>query len=268
MVTWSKGAERLYGWTADQVLGRGIRQVLPMAASEAERDARRRRLETQGRMRVEMTAYRKDGTPVEVETINAAARDDTGRITGYFGIHRDLTERRVTEDEREELARRQALVAELGLRALGSDDLQPLLDDAVAVVARTLDADLTSVVEILPGRDELLLRAGFGWEEGEVGRGTGPAGSGSLVGHMVEVGVPVVSHNLPDDPRFEISPLLAAHEPVSGAAVVIGGRREAFGGLGAFACQPREFTRATSTSCNRSPTCSPRPSSGWSRNGP
>jgi hypothetical protein len=73
-------------------------------------------------------------------------------------------------------AEEQALVADLGLRALASEDLQALLDEAVGLVARTLDVELVGLVEVLPGREQRLLRAGVGWTGGEVGEGTAMGG--------------------------------------------------------------------------------------------
>jgi hypothetical protein len=55
------------------------------------------------------------------------------------------------------------VVAELGLRALVNEDLQVLIDDAVKLVARTLDLEYAKIVELLPGGEELLMRAGAGW---------------------------------------------------------------------------------------------------------
>jgi DNA-binding NarL/FixJ family response regulator/signal transduction histidine kinase len=55
------------------------------------------------------------------------------------------------------------------------------------------------------------------------------------------VGRPVVSEDLAADPRFAISPILADHRAVSAVTVVLSGRDELFGVLGAFTRQPRGF---------------------------
>src|SRR6185369_2215585 len=56
-----------------------------------------------GRWRGEVVAYRKDGTPVCVELITVALRGERGGITGYLGIHRDITERRRMPVTREDI---------------------------------------------------------------------------------------------------------------------------------------------------------------------
>lgn len=77
-------------------------------------------------------------------------------------------------------------------------------------MARTLDVELVGLVEVLPGREQLLLRAGVGWTGGEVGEGTAMAGPGSLIHYTIVSGEPVVSEDLAADDRFEIAPLLDA----------------------------------------------------------
>lgn len=96
---WNRGAERLYGWTADEMLGRRSIDVVRVELSDEQKlDARRAAAEG-GRWRGEATAYHEDGTPVAVEAITVALRGTNGEITGYLAIHRDITERRRMMDE-------------------------------------------------------------------------------------------------------------------------------------------------------------------------
>src|SRR5918997_2363243 len=93
--------------------------------------------------------------------INAYPSEDGLSI--YF---RDITERKRAEKEVQTRAHQQAIVAELGLRALANDDLMAVMDDVVALVAQTLHVQYTKIVELLPGGEKLLMRAGVGWKEG------------------------------------------------------------------------------------------------------
>jgi len=99
VTVWNPGAERMYGWTADEVLGRHTLEVARLEMSYEERVEVRRAVGAHGRWRGEVVAYRKDGTPVCVELITVALRGERGAITGYLGIHRDITERRRMTDE-------------------------------------------------------------------------------------------------------------------------------------------------------------------------
>lgn len=117
----------------------------------------------------------------------------------------DITERKRVEREMETRTRQQAVVAELGLRTLEhNDDLQALLDEAVVLVASTLEAEYSKIVELLPGGEELLLRAGVGWREGLVGEAKETAGLGSQAGYTALVAnEAVIVETLSTEERFE-----------------------------------------------------------------
>ena len=64
VTAWNTGAERMYGWTTDEVLGRHTLEVARLEMSYEERAEARRAVAEHGRWRGEVVAYRKDGTPV------------------------------------------------------------------------------------------------------------------------------------------------------------------------------------------------------------
>jgi PAS domain S-box-containing protein len=219
--------------TRGDVLGKSYLEVFPALLGTAFEERYRRALADQKTVQFEAYSPPSKGW-VEVHVY--PSKD------GLSVYSRDISERKRAEAERESRARQQALVADLGLRALASDDLQPLMDEAVDLVARTLDVEPVGIVEVLPGREHLLVRAGVGWKEAVVGKGTAIAGPRSLLAYTIASGEPVVSANLTTDARFEISPLLVEAEAVSGATVVIAGRDEPFGSLGAFHTRPHTFS--------------------------
>ncbi|MEA2247596.1 MAG: hypothetical protein QOH46_2125 [Solirubrobacteraceae bacterium] len=94
VTVWNAGAERLYGWTAEEVVGRHTLEVARLDMSQEERTEVRLAVAERGRWRGEVLAYRKDGATVWVELIIVALRGAHGEITGYLGIHRDAGERR------------------------------------------------------------------------------------------------------------------------------------------------------------------------------
>ena len=81
------------------------REVASYPGDEARHKLEHELLET-GRTRIEFTARRKDGTPTEVELIAAEVRDHRRVVTGYLGIHRDINERKRTEEALREANRR------------------------------------------------------------------------------------------------------------------------------------------------------------------
>src|SRR4051794_21122157 len=99
VTVWNRGAERLYGRTADEMLGRRATDVVRVELSDEQQLNARRAVAEGGRWRAEVTAYHQDGTPVPVEAITVALRGTQGEVTGYLAIHRDITERQRMLDE-------------------------------------------------------------------------------------------------------------------------------------------------------------------------
>lgn len=139
--------------------------------------------------------------------------------------------------------RQQEAVAELGLFALKSADLQELLKNVVQTVARVLDTELCKVLELQPDGKSLLLRAGVGWKEGLVGHATVATEVDSQAGFTLLSNEPVIVADLQTESRFRGPSLLQEHGVVSGLSVVIHGDKWPFGVLGAHTRQARAFSR-------------------------
>ena len=103
---WNKGAEAMYGVTADEALGRDAREAVSLAMSDEELVEALREIEEIGRLRVEQVQHRKDGTPIHVDSLTIATRDERGEPTGYMAINRDITDRVRAEEELRESNRR------------------------------------------------------------------------------------------------------------------------------------------------------------------
>jgi PAS domain S-box-containing protein len=104
LTVWNRGAERLYGYAASEVLGRDARDVASYTGDTSRLDLEGELL-TGDRTRSKITACRKDGTAIAVELIAVAVRGELGEITGYLGIHRDVTERKRSEASNESARR-------------------------------------------------------------------------------------------------------------------------------------------------------------------
>lgn len=153
----------------------------------------------------------------------------------------DTLARRVNQLEAAQ--RRQAVVADLGQRALSGVDPSTLMDGAVALVARALDVEYCHVLELLPEGDALRMRAGVGWEEGRGGLETVGAGGDSAAGYALRRREPVFFEDLPTEGRFGGPPPVRAHGVTSGVTVAVPGHDRPFGVLGAYTARRRTFTR-------------------------
>ena len=95
--SWNEGAERMFGYTADEVIGQPITLLMPdeyqeealALVDEVVRDARVVQLET--------VRHREDGTQVHVAFTYSPIRDSEGKVVGLSAIGQDVTERKRAE---------------------------------------------------------------------------------------------------------------------------------------------------------------------------
>jgi PAS domain S-box-containing protein len=96
--SWNQGAERLYGYSAEEAIGKPISILLPPNRPD-DLTQILERLKRGGRVeRYETERVRKDGKIVDVSLTVSAIKDSTGRIVGASTIARDITERKKAEE--------------------------------------------------------------------------------------------------------------------------------------------------------------------------
>ena len=172
---------------------------------------------------------------------------EIGQLARTFDTMAESLGQRIREREEAErmLLNRsfqQTVVGALGQFAMVSNDFSGLVNQVVMLVAQTLEVEYCQVLELLPGGQAMLLRAGVGWKDGTVGNVTVPADPTTQPGFTLTAGEPVVVEDLPSERRFNASPLLLDHGVVSGITVAIAGQGRAFGILGAHTAHRRKFT--------------------------
>jgi signal transduction histidine kinase len=138
-------------------------------------------------------------------------------------------------------ALQQETVAQLGLSAIVASDLQAVLDQVVATATDTLGVTLAKVLQLEPGGDSFLLRAGTGWRGGLVGEARIPV-SESQGGYSLQTDGPVIVEDLRDEERLMTPQLLLDHGVISGMTVLIQSKQGTWGVLGVHSRSRRRFT--------------------------
>ncbi len=99
--SWNDAAERLYGYSGKEAMGRRIEIVIPEDQEKLQEDLEIRRKIARGEQikHYETTRRRKDGTEFDVSLSIAPVRDSSGRIVAAAGFARDISERKLLEAE-------------------------------------------------------------------------------------------------------------------------------------------------------------------------
>jgi PAS domain S-box-containing protein len=103
---WSHGAERIFGWKAEEALGQFL-PTIPEGEKEDFRNLLNDRLRGRSDEALEVKHRRKDGTLVDVSLWVTPLRDSHGEVRGAMAVAADITERRRAEQERLELMARE-----------------------------------------------------------------------------------------------------------------------------------------------------------------
>jgi signal transduction histidine kinase/HAMP domain-containing protein len=173
-------------------------------------------------------------------------RGELGQLARTFDDMAASLEKRSKEREKSErdLLQRslhQTVLGALGQYAIGCTDPAALFNQAVTLIAQTLETEFCSVLEAMPEPDELILKEGVGWKQGSAGTSRLSAQPGTQASFVLHAGMPVVVENLAAETRFQPDAFLTEHGINSGIEVAISAHGHAFGLLGAYTARQRKF---------------------------
>jgi len=206
-------------------------------------------LACKGPYHYEARPFRKDGSVIDISVSAFSVYDGTGKLVGASSIHRDITALKRTEaallETQAQLRSRleqQRAVAEFGQQAVRVSELAALLDEAVDLVAKTLDVEYSHVLESAPDGKTLAPRSVLGWNYANFGTETTDAGSNSQARYSLLSNAPVIVDDYKTETRFKVLPGVLERGVQSGLTTMIGGRNRPYGVLGAHTTKLRKFT--------------------------
>ena len=125
IASWNKGAERIFGYTAEEVIGKPILILIPPAYQHEEPHILGRIRAGERIEHYETLRLRKDGTTVHVSLTVSPIKNDAGQIIGVSKIARDITAIKEAEEK---------------LRK--SENQLRLITDAIPALISYVDSDL------------------------------------------------------------------------------------------------------------------------------
>jgi signal transduction histidine kinase/CheY-like chemotaxis protein len=123
----------------------------------------------------------------------------------------------------QKLLRQQAAIARFGSFALRERDLMKILTEAVRVCAEGLSVPFSKVCQYRAEQNDLLIVAGYGWQDGVIGHVVSRADTSSPQGRAFTTAEPSIIDDLRQVSGFDLPPFYAAHGIVSIIDVIIKG---------------------------------------------
>lgn len=143
VTSWNRGAERLFGYSAAEVLGKSITIIIPHDHLAEEKEILSRIVNGERVDHFETLRRRKDGTLVDVSITVSPVRNESGRIIGASKIARDITQEKRARDEIRRL--NTVLEQRVRERTCSLQEKVRELDDFAYTVAHDLRAPLRSI---------------------------------------------------------------------------------------------------------------------------
>jgi PAS domain S-box-containing protein len=143
ITSWNKAAETIYGYKANEVVGKQIHQVMPTRyLNDTNDEVALTVLQTIGEWTGEVIQTRKDGTEITVHSSVSLLYDTDGKVIGTVAINRDITAQKDIERERAKLY----------------EQLQQLQKmEAVGILSGGIAHDFNNILAAILGNANLIL---------------------------------------------------------------------------------------------------------------
>ena len=176
ILSWNSAAERLYGYTREEMVGQSMRRLVPPERSYEEDEILNRLARGESIEHFETVRVRKDGSHVQISQSTSPVLDGAGKILGAAHIARDISERKTMEEKLRQTQRLESLgvlaggiahdfnnllTGILGNASLACESLTPfspqrkLLNDVIRAAERA--ADLTRQLLAYSGKGRFVI---------------------------------------------------------------------------------------------------------------
>ncbi len=136
VLSWNASAERIFGWTADEVLGKPL-PIVPQEKRQEFEALRRQVMEGEGFVGKELMRLRKDGTLFPMSLSVAPIRNQRGEKVAIMSAAEDITERKKSRERVEHLNHVLRAVRNVNQLITHETDRESLLRQACQILTRT-----------------------------------------------------------------------------------------------------------------------------------
>ncbi len=171
ILSWNAGAERLFGYTPEEAIGRSITLIMPAERQDEERMILERLRHGERIEHFETVRVSKQGRLIDISLTISPLRDGQGRLIGASKVARDITARKQSDEVvrglKDELAQQVAdlrLLHEMSERLAAAPALQSVLEESLRAATAIEGTDLGLVSLCDPTDNALCVRASLGFD--------------------------------------------------------------------------------------------------------
>jgi PAS domain S-box-containing protein len=207
VISWNPAAERMFGWSQDEIMGRALPTV-PPEEEQAFKALRQSNFQGTARLGLEVHRQRRDGSLIDVSLSTAPLYDGAGVVMGNMGIIEDITERKRLAATLKQASRALRAITECHQALIRATDEMDLMHEVCRIIVEVggyrmawagyAEADVHQSVRPVAqtGFDEgYVEQLNLTWADKERGRGP--------VGAAIRSGKPVVVRDTLEDPNFK-----------------------------------------------------------------
>ena len=146
IATWNNAAEQLFGYQAEEVVGKSVTVLTPADRREEEPNILERVARGEHVQHYETARLRKDGQSIAISLAVSPIADNSGTIIGASKIARDITERKRVEAALAKRADEQVALYQFTDRLFRANSRDDVYDAALDAIVRALGCDRASIL--------------------------------------------------------------------------------------------------------------------------
>ncbi|PCC71998.1 PAS domain S-box-containing protein [Nannocystis exedens] len=146
--TWNAGAERLFGYTAAEAVGRSITMIIPPERLDEERQIIARLVRGERVEWFETVRVAKDGRRLDISLTVSPLHDSEGQVVGASKIARDITAQKQAQAALRASEGRHRFLAELAAATQAQTEPEEVLAVTARLLAEHLDVDRCAYAEV------------------------------------------------------------------------------------------------------------------------
>lgn len=129
ILSWNAGAEKLYGYLADEAIGKNIAILIPDSKKDGLAEISEKLCKGEPVVQYETVHKTKEGSLVDVSMTISPVKNENGELTGVSAISRDISKRKVFENRLRDSELRHRSILELAADAIITIDEQGLIKE-------------------------------------------------------------------------------------------------------------------------------------------